>query len=99
MRATLACGAMVDIRWVRSERVLWRRLADGVIVLPLEAEEPVMLAGSGAVLWDFLATPMAVEEAADAVALSFGITSETAEAGIRPFIAELAERAVVREAG
>ncbi len=90
---------MTDECWVRSEKVLWRRVADGVMLLPLSEDEPFMVMASGAVVWDLLATPVRVEEAAEALAEAFGITTELAEADLRPFLDALAERsAVVRTA-
>ena len=51
-------------RYVRSERVLWRRTADGVVVLPVDHGELFDLTGSGLAVWDLLATPHTVTEAA-----------------------------------
>lgn len=80
---------------MRSQRVLWRSVADGVIVLPVDAAEPFLLMGSGAVLWDILVAPVTTEEAAAALAQQFGIPPELAEEDMRPCLRDLVERGAV----
>lgn len=87
----------MTIRWVRSEQVLWRRVADGVLLLLPDDDKPVHLMGSAGLLWELLASPLSVEEAAESMASAFGITTDLAEGDIRPFLGELAARCVVRQ--
>lgn len=37
--------------------MLWRRTPDGVVLLPSEVVEPVLLGGAGADIWELLAEP------------------------------------------
>jgi hypothetical protein len=43
--------------WRRRDDVLWRRSLDAVILLPVGADEPVTLPGTGALVWDLLEEP------------------------------------------
>lgn len=88
----------MSTRWVRSERVLSRTVPSGVMVLPVDAQEPFLLMGSGAVLWDVLATPVTTDEAAGALAALFGITPDLAEADIVPCLSQLCDRGAVSAA-
>lgn len=68
------------------------------MVLPLDADQPFLLMGSGAVLWELLATPVTTDEAARALAAQFGITPELAEADIAPCLRQLCDLGAVRGA-
>jgi hypothetical protein len=43
--------------WRRAPGVVWRRSGDRRILLGPSSEEPVILAGSGGVIWDLLEGP------------------------------------------
>ncbi|MGH9178401.1 MAG: PqqD family protein [Acidimicrobiales bacterium] len=77
--------------------VLWRRTATAVVLLPLEHGEVFELAGTGAALWDVLAEPVTLGEAADALSTAFGTSPEQVAADIEPVLVELARRGVVTE--
>jgi hypothetical protein len=83
-------------RWTRSEGVLWRKVAGGVMVLAPDSEEPFVLAGSGAVVWQLLERAIGMDEASVALAAAFGITADVAEAHIEPFMVELTERGAAK---
>jgi hypothetical protein len=51
-----------DTRWSRSDRALFRRLADGVVVLVLPDGEPEVVTGPGGALWDLLETGRTVAD-------------------------------------
>ncbi len=83
-------------RWVRSERVLFRNLPDGVVLLSIDGGDPLFLGGSGALLWNLLAEPTGVEEATEILAEAHQADPETVRADIEPVIDELARLGVVR---
>lgn len=84
-------------RYARAEAVLWRRTATAVVLLPLEDGEVIELAGTGAALWDLLAEPVTVGEAAAVLSSAFRTSPEQVAADIGPVLVELAGRGVVTE--
>ena len=48
--------------WRRRDDVLWRRSLDAVILLPVGADEPITLPGTGAAVWDLLEEPASLDE-------------------------------------
>jgi hypothetical protein len=65
--------------WWRSERVLWRRTLEGVVVLPVSGAsgtEPVALRGSAAGIWELLVEPMTAADLVTAVAETYGVHEE-----------------------
>ena len=83
-------------RWVRSERVLFRNLPDGVMLLSIDGGDPLFLGGPGALLWSLLAEPTGVEEAVEVLAEAHEADPETVRADIEPVFDELARLGVVR---
>jgi hypothetical protein len=77
--------------------VLSRSIPDGVVLLPVGADEPFALSRSGALLWELLASPVGLEEASRALAHSHGVDPGTVAADISPLLEELARRRAVRE--
>jgi len=55
-------------RWERSVEVLWRRTAQGVVVLPNDSGTVSTLEGLHAALWLALARPMSLDVLADHLA-------------------------------
>ena len=76
--------------WVRSPRVLWRRVADGVLLLAPGAAEPMIITGSGAAIWELLGSPMDAQDVAWRLAELFDTTAERTRAETAPFLAQLA---------
>ncbi len=81
--------------WIRSPRVLWRRIADGVLLLPPDAAEPMIVTGSAAAMWEMLASPLHGDEVARRLAEIFHTTTDQAQADTAPFLAELASAGIV----
>jgi Coenzyme PQQ synthesis protein D (PqqD) len=52
----------------RRADVLWRRSLDAVVVLPIDAEDPITVAGTGVDVWDLLDTWRTVEGIAELLA-------------------------------
>jgi hypothetical protein len=42
--------------------VLWRRAVDAVVLLPVGADDPVLLPGTGAAVWELLEQPATLDE-------------------------------------
>jgi hypothetical protein len=81
---------------VRSDRVLFRFLPDGVLLLPIEGGDPLFLGGPGAFLWELLAEPTSLLEAVQILAEAHQTDPEVVRADIEPVIEELAQLGVVR---
>jgi hypothetical protein len=85
----------VTMRYARRERVLWRRSGDAVVLLPADGSQVFTLEGSGVDLWHLLSKPIALDEAADALAEAYGTTSDQVAADIAPVLEELSRRDVI----
>jgi len=79
----------------RVHRILWRYTADGVTVLPLDADAPFTLTGPGATLWGALRNPQTADTAAQTLAETYGVPVETAAAEVRPLLDQLVELGAV----
>lgn len=90
-------GTGAGPRYARAEAVLWRRTVTAVVLLPLEDGEVFELAGTGAALWDLLAEPVTMGEAAVVLSRAFRTSPEQVAADIGPVLVELAGRGVVTE--
>lgn len=81
--------------WARCERVLWRRVTGGTLLLPPTEEDPFVVTGPGASVWELLAEPRYLSSMAKALSSDYGISPEQVEDDITPFLEALVERAVV----
>jgi hypothetical protein len=82
-------------RYVRSDRILWRRTMDGVVVLPVEHGEYFDLTGTGLVLWELLGTPHTVDEAAAALLARYEGSPGQVAADLAPVLEDLVRRQAV----
>lgn len=82
-------------RYVRSERVLWRRTVDGVVVLPIDHGDYFDLTGTGVALWEVLAMPRTVDEAAAELLSRFDGAPEAVVADLAPVLEDLIRRGAV----
>lgn len=57
--------------WRRRADLRWRRTLDAVVLLPASRDEPVMLAGTGAAVWDLLGVPATLDDLVDALLEGF----------------------------
>ena len=77
MTTTERLPGEVAAPWCRSDRMLWRRTLNGVVVLPAHDErEPVELRGAAAGIWELLAEPMTYPDLVAAVATMYGVREE-----------------------
>ncbi|HET9441887.1 MAG TPA: PqqD family protein [Acidimicrobiales bacterium] len=56
------------VRWQRVGGAVWREVRAGVLVLAPGQPDPVMLSGTGVMVWDLLAEPASLDELAAAIA-------------------------------
>lgn len=82
-------------RWRRAPGVLWRRVAETVVVLPADAAEAVELSGAGAVMWTFLDAPLSADDVEGLLVERYGTTDGTVAGHVEPFLASLAARGLV----
>jgi hypothetical protein len=84
--------------WCRRDDVLWRRSLDAVILLPTEAEEPVTLPGTGAVVWDLLEEPTTLAELVETLTALYGEAPSVVEHDVATLLAELEDLGAVTQA-
>jgi hypothetical protein len=83
----------------RAHDALWRAGDFGVIVLAADADEPVILEGTGAVLWNALESSCTADALVGELARSFGVGDRArVEDDVLPYLAELAHLGVVEVA-
>jgi hypothetical protein len=79
-----------DVVWRRREDVLWRRSLDAVILLPVGADDPVTLPGTGASVWDLLEEPASLAELVTTLAEAYDHADPSAvEHDVSALLAEL----------
>lgn len=79
----------------RSERVLWRRGHETVLLLQPGQPEVVSLTGAGTALWELLATPTTVAAAADRLSGAYGVPADEVATDIQGVLDDLAERKIL----
>lgn len=82
-------------RFVRSDRVLWRRTAHVVITRRLDGET-LTLTGTGPALWDALDRPRTLDELSRLLADGFGVSPGRVAEDIEPVLSRLEADGVVR---
>jgi hypothetical protein len=85
----------MTMRYARREQVLWRRTGDAVVLLAGDGQEVFTLEGSGVDLWQLLAEPIGLDEAASALAGAYGASREQVASDIAPVLEELSRREVI----
>jgi hypothetical protein len=84
-------------RYTRREEVLWRRTGDAVVLLAADGDgrDVFTLEGSGVDLWQLLAEPVQLDEAASTLAGIYGASRDQVARDIAPVLAELSRRGVI----
>ena len=82
--------------WMRAEEVLWREVVDGVLLLAPGEQEPVVLSGSGVLVWERLAEPATGKVLAAWLADAYGQPPDTILEDLLPALADLEDRGLVR---
>jgi hypothetical protein len=73
--------------------VLWRRAVDAVVLLPVGADDPVLLPGTGAPVWELLEQPATLDELLAALREVYG-TDAADGASVAADVAALLDRLV-----
>jgi len=76
--------------WRRRDDVLWRRSLDAVILLAANADEPLTLPDTGAIVWDLLEEPATFDELVTTLADVYNTDATTIATDITPLLEELA---------
>jgi len=90
-----ADGEVDAPRWQRHPRALWRRSSDRIIVLPPEQAAPLLLEGTGTLIWELLEHPMGVHELVDLLARATTADRDTIAPEVTSFLTRLATEHVV----
>lgn len=86
-------------RWERDPRVLWRRIGDGLVVLPPDRAECLAVSGASGLLWELLAEPCDIGELVEWLSARTGADRADVEGQVDAGVRVLAEGGVLREAG
>jgi hypothetical protein len=81
--------------WRRRDDVLWRRSLDAVILLPVGADDPRTLPGTGAIVWDLLEEPTSLAELVATLAEAFEEDPAVVEHDVSALLAELEDLGAV----
>lgn len=82
-------------RWLRDPRVLWRRLGDGLVVLPPDRAACLAVSGASGLLWELLAQPVGVGELVERLAAETGAGRSAVQAQVDSGVRVLAEAGVL----
>jgi hypothetical protein len=82
---------IADAIWRRRADVLQRRSLDAVVLLPVEGDAPLALAGSAPEVWELLAEPRTSAALASTLADRHGVPIAEIEADVVPTIERLTE--------
>jgi hypothetical protein len=84
-------------RWERSPEVLWRRLADGVAVLPRDGSAVLTLEGLQAEVWGALGRPVTIDGLVEQVGDRLGPDPSTRRQVAAEAVRSLVAAGAVRE--
>jgi hypothetical protein len=83
-------------KFVRSESVLSRELADALLLLSPGRGDVVSLSGSGPEIWRMLGSPLTVETVVQQLAEKYGVDSTEIAADVRQTLEALVAARVIR---
>ena len=75
--------------WHRDERVLWRRSFERIVLLAPGGEEPLVLEGTGRLVWELLDEPRSAWALNATLAELFHRDLDEVDREVTPFLAEL----------
>jgi hypothetical protein len=76
-------------RWHRGERVLWRRSFERIVLLAPERDEPLVLEGTGRLVWELLDEPRPGSALNATLSELFHRDVDEVDREVAPFLAEL----------
>lgn len=88
----------VSRRWWRHPEVLWRRNGSRVVVLAPGQDQPSVLEGTAAVVWDLLESPIDESELVRIIAEVFEASTERVTGDLQPFLTSLSDGRLVVDA-
>jgi hypothetical protein len=91
--------ANADAVWRRRAAVLWRRTLEAVVLLPVEGDEVVTLAGTGTEIWELLAEPRTLEALVTVLADAHAADPAIVATDVEPVLERLVELAAVEAVG
>lgn len=77
-------------QWEREPATLWRRSGRQVVLLPIDADDALLVGGVGALVWLLLETPMSEAELVDVLVEQFAADPALIRHELRAFGEELA---------
>ena len=83
------------VRWSRSDLALFRRIADGVVVLVLPDGEPEHVTGPGGALWDLLDTGRTLTDLTAELASRYEHDPAVVRRDLERTLTELFERGLI----
>jgi hypothetical protein len=89
-----AAGLVEPRSYRRSERVLWRSTARGMVILPPQGE-PLALVGPAAAMWDLLANRLGHRELSERLSARFAVPVSDVEDLITPVLDHLVDAGAV----
>jgi hypothetical protein len=75
--------------WHRDERALWRRSFERIVLLAPGRDEPLVLEGTGRLVWELLDEPRRAPVLQATLAELFGRDADDVECELTPFLEEL----------
>jgi hypothetical protein len=83
------------VRYSRGKRVLWRKAADRILLLPATDGELVSLTGTGVALWELLTEPIELSDLSAVMATAFAVEPHVIAADLLPILEDLTRRGLV----
>jgi hypothetical protein len=81
--------------YVRATDVLWRRASGTILLLSVRDGDMFELGGTAVALWDTLAVPVTLDQAASMLAERFGVAVDAVASDIGTAVQDLVRRGVV----
>jgi hypothetical protein len=78
--------------------VLWRRSLDAVVLLPIDADDPITIAGTGVDVWELLDTWRTVDALADLLAARYDSDPLVVATDVSALVEQLHDRAALEVA-
>ena len=84
------------MRWHRASTTLWRSGYRSVVLLPAGAEQPFVLNGSAAAIWDGLCDPISPDELARKLAARYATKADAIRTDVEGALRDLAALGAIR---
>jgi hypothetical protein len=88
-------GTRAGVRFVRSPHVLQRRTLDTFVLLGVDAEEPVIVGGTGADVWTLLSEARTLDELVEMLAEHYSGDRSVITADVRTLLDTFVQGGVV----